>query len=525
MQGKGLSLRLSLVALVVVLVFGTLGGFSLARDAFDADYDDCPAATRLDAVDGLTIDRTDEEDEIRISWDALSSASLSSLGPNGYRARLTVIVDGEDARNVALGDTDLVVSDIDFAEDLTVSVAITLSDYVISDIAEADFTSGLPAPRFSSNIWVSGNTVTVITDPAADAAADRAEYAVWRRFVRVSAEDAGAVTPTELTAADTGIKSATDGDRGDAILAISATSVDDHQLGTADEIEARGEAATAARVPAANVVIDGDDRPAEDADGDLRDLGTFYYLGFNNLFDNWYVESGVAQRPRTAKFRVGLQHGASGVNAGDADFENYRIVIEDSSGDLLGYQAETVSASGTYGSNKIVFSTGTDGTPFLTGDVVGLSTDNFTNIRLSNRVTDNGAVSPYFAKTYEGGARPAGMRTDLTYGNVGLVNAKTNTFPEAGVLYADSPVEFFDFPRDIFETDGSYTIKAWAEDDDGTRISPQASIVLGAAEREPARGAEAGVGPYVNGIRSFSATAEANLGNTLTVYGFSIQDE
>ena len=116
MQGKGLSLRLSLVALVVVLVFGTLGGFSLARDAFDADYNDCPATTRLDAVDGLTIDRTDEDDEIRISWDSLDSADLSGLGPNGYKARLTVIVDGEDARNVALGDTDLVIDDIDFAE-------------------------------------------------------------------------------------------------------------------------------------------------------------------------------------------------------------------------------------------------------------------------------------------------------------------------------------------------------------------------------------------------------------------------
>ena len=159
MQGKGLSLRLSLVALVVVLVFGTLGGFSLARDAFDADYDDCPKATRLGAIDGLTIDRTDEEDEIRISWDSLDTADLSSLGPNGYKARLTVIVDGEDARNVALGDTALVVSDIDFAEDLTVSVAVTLGDYVISDIAEADFTSGLPAPRFTSDIRVSGESI------------------------------------------------------------------------------------------------------------------------------------------------------------------------------------------------------------------------------------------------------------------------------------------------------------------------------------------------------------------------------
>ena len=97
------------------------------------------------------------------------------------------------------------------------------------------------------------------------------------------------------------------------------------------------------------------------------------------------------------------------------------------------------------------------------------------------------------------------MRTDLTYGNVGLVNAGTDTFPEADVLYADAPVEFFDFPRDIFETDGSYTIKAWAEDDDGTRISPQASIVLGAAERESASGILAGVGAYASGIRSFSA--------------------
>ena len=220
----------------MVLVFGTLGGFSLARDAFDADYDDCPAATRLDAVDGLTIDRTDEEDEIRISWDALSSASLSSLGPNGYRARLTVIVDGEDARNVALGDTDLVVSDIDFAEDLTVSVAITLGDYVISDIAEADFTSGLPAPKFSSNVWVSGNAVTVDTDEAADAAADRAEYALWRRTVRVNNGDdiTNGIDQSDLDSADGNIKIADQRDA--AIDAIDADTEDGAQLGTAAEI-------------------------------------------------------------------------------------------------------------------------------------------------------------------------------------------------------------------------------------------------------------------------------------------------
>ncbi len=87
---------------------------------------------------------------------------------------------------------------------------------------------------------------------------------------------------------------------------------------------------------------------------------------------------GVKQRPSRPKFRVGLGHGSAGVNAGDADFENYRIVIEDSSGDLLGYQAETVSAGGTYGSNnKIVFAEPmTADIPFLTGRIpVGVPRD------------------------------------------------------------------------------------------------------------------------------------------------------
>ena len=162
MQGKGKSLRLGLLGLVVVLVLSAVGGLSLAKDAFDGnDYDDCPAATRLDAVDGLAVDRTDEEDEIRISWDALSGTALSSLGPNGYRARLTVIVEGsgpDEKNNVALGDTSLVVDGVDFAKDLTISVAITLGDFVISDIAEKDFTSGMPAPAFLTTLKVAAVT-------------------------------------------------------------------------------------------------------------------------------------------------------------------------------------------------------------------------------------------------------------------------------------------------------------------------------------------------------------------------------
>ena len=62
------------------------------------------------------------------------------------------------------------------------------------------------------------------------------------------------------------------------------------------------------------------------------------------------------------------------------------------------------------------------------------------------------------------------------------MNAGNDVFPVETTVYADAPVEYFDFPSNVFESDGQYTIKAWAEDDDGTRISPQASIVISSRE-------------------------------------------
>ena len=458
MQGKGISLRLGLLALVVVLVLSAVGSLSLAKDAFDGnDYDDCPAATRLDAVDGLAVDRTDEEDEIRISWDALSDAALSSLGANGYKARLTIIVEGSDddiKNNVALGDTNLVVDDVTFTTDLTISVAITLGDFVISDIAEKDFTSGMPAPSFSTPLIEAGNT---------------------------EGYTAGSHTQK------------------------------------------------------------------------------FYYLGFNDLFDNWFVgrrptveeeDLAFSTSPATAKFRVGLAHGEGNAKPGDADFENYRIVIEDSSGDLLGYQAQTVGASATYGDNKIVFG-GAIATPLLAADltttvegqpdadppVAGTVTyKRFSNIRLSNQVTgDSGALSPYYAAEIAGEGVDGDGIAAPDEGRLGLSYANVAEAPIDGALYVEPPVEYFDFPNDVFEDDGRYVIKAWAEDDDGTRISPVASIEISAREGDPVtpsryegyvvtRDADSGAVTEVADARSWSDSADTTE-LRLNVHGFSIQDE
>ena len=103
------------------------------------------------------------------------------------------------------------------------------------------------------------------------------------------------------------------------------------------------------------------------------------------------------------------------------------------------------------------------------------------------------------------------------------MNAGNDVFPIANAVYADAPVEYFDFPSNVFESDGQYTIKAWAEDDDGTRISPQASIVISSREGQGISDAR-----YLgyNGLtRSWGVAVGGTDTGALTVYGFSIEDE
>ena len=119
MQGKGFKLRPDLWVLALVLFLGAVASLSLADDAFDEDYLDCPSGIRLDAVSGLAIDRTDDGDELRVSWEALDTVALvSRLGPNGHLAKFTVIVEngGVQSMNVALGETTLLVEGIEFTK-------------------------------------------------------------------------------------------------------------------------------------------------------------------------------------------------------------------------------------------------------------------------------------------------------------------------------------------------------------------------------------------------------------------------
>ena len=87
------------------------------------------------------------------------------------------------------------------------------------------------------------------------------------------------------------------------------------------------------------------------------------------------------------------------------------------------------------------------------------------------------------------------------------------------MLIAEPPVEYFDFPADVFEADGNYTIKAWAENGDGDRISAIASITINSQESN--KKSDSDYMGYVAGQREWT---DATGTTTLQLYGFTIRE-
>ena len=264
--------------------------------------------------------------------------------------------------------------------------------------------------------------------------------------------------------------------------------------------------------------VDADRASVHEASGAAS---TFYYLGFNHSFDNWYADpenrrTFNLRHPRTPKFRIGLRHGSDDPDADPdaADFDHFRIRIADSSGDdVLGFDAATVADS--------VY----DGRVLVLGNVQDESTSNpwlvdeseaphFATIKRSNRV--EAPVEAYYGSAAAFWRRYLDPALDVdTYGaqvknraprlhsrdsrdkeealefklsshnllrmrNIGGFGATPRNQRQ---LFALPPVEIYDMAPDAFGKDGRYTFASWAEDSDGHQISPKASITLNIRER------------------------------------------
>ncbi len=70
------------------------GGVLGAGDVFDAEYTDCPGATRLAALTGLAVTPTTEADVLEVSWQGLTESQIADLGTLRHRSGIAAIVEG-----------------------------------------------------------------------------------------------------------------------------------------------------------------------------------------------------------------------------------------------------------------------------------------------------------------------------------------------------------------------------------------------------------------------------------------------
>ena len=158
------ALRVCAVLVLAAWLLGLNSQGAWGRDAFDADYTDCPAAVRLPAVAGLTVTRRDDADKIRIAWRPFGPDQIAALGDTlRYRTQMTFIVEGRghDPRteSASLGANELIVDNLPLTTQLTVSAALTDGSHVMSHIATATFGSSMAAPHFYTPFYTAPREV------------------------------------------------------------------------------------------------------------------------------------------------------------------------------------------------------------------------------------------------------------------------------------------------------------------------------------------------------------------------------
>ena len=221
-----------------------------------------------------------------------------------------------------------------------------------------------------------------------------------------------------------------------------------------------------------------DDATTDDNEETLRATGgTMYYVGYNENFGNYKADTySFHTRPETARFNIGLAHSASesSDDRDDVDFDSYVLRITDEDGDAIGDDVTSKPTDYSDTANRLVFGTLTE---------IPTVSVKFQNVRL-----DDGALAAVFDGGTEPASRNAADDADGTYAGgaeTGVTFAPTGSglsyiAPAAGtadnVLFAKVPDEHRLYSVDALSSDVTYTITAWAINDDDEVISPVATL-------------------------------------------------
>lgn len=414
-------LRSALLALLALAVIS--GGSLAAGDLFDDGYKDCPHKTRLrdGQIADLSVNRdSDDEDHVNVAWTATDPATWG-LGSNAYRTSLVVILDDGDPndKSLSLGSKKTTFEGVETGKVVKVQMAIVVDTadgkYLISDILETIINQSLTEPSFSTG---------------------------WRR-----------------------VDVATDDD-DDNDPATTADLFNGFQIST-----------------------------------EAVDAGMMYYIGYNENFANYKAESGLITTPTTPRLRIGLAHSAHETDGerDDVDFEAYIIRIMDEDGDEVGNDVSTFESNygtvrhthtpagstartDTYDRQLVVY--GVDAALTFNADgTVGTPGYALSNVR----IVEGGNITVAMhnsSAVARGTGIPNPNTVPLSLIRVASLTDHQDTAtpdtdiaaPAVGTVYAAPPDEHRDFAMTVFDSDTSYTIQAWAVNEDDEVISPIATL-------------------------------------------------
>jgi len=404
-------------ALPALLALALLSGGSLAAgDLFDDDYADCPHRTRMrdGEIADLTVARDAEEADEVNVAWAATDPATWGLGPNAYSTRLVVILDDNDGDDPVTKTLSLGTRKTTF-EGVAKGREVTVQLAIVVDTAEGDY---------------------LISD-------------ILEQRVNQS------LTAPSFSA-DWIIKG-----RHDCFGTNFARLVD---------------------IP-------------------YPELGSLYYIGYNENFANYRAGTAVYNhRPETPRLRIGLAHGGEDDGArDDVKFDTYLLRLVDEDGDVVPEGDDVATMATDYGqefyapfSPSPTCSSGRyDRVLVLDLDYTNTGITSHLNTLASDRaaLVARGPVSN--VRINDGGtiAKPMYQTVGRLYWNLGgarsdgvhpytRIVAHAAEIPGGGDVYVLPPDRHRDFPVDTLTSDRTYTIEAWAVNEEREVISPRTTLKI-----------------------------------------------
>ncbi len=427
---KSTILRIGLLALAAVLALTGLVGTALAAgDLFDNAYQDCPTKTRLrdGQIADLALARdAEDENKVNVSWAATDPATWG-LGPNAYSTSLVVILDdGGDlaTKTLSLGSRKATFEEVATGTEVTVQMAIVV------DTAEGDYLiSDILETSINQSLTAPSFSTGWIIEGAHPAFGAAFAYLV--------------------------------------------------------------------------------DIPLEDL---ASDIGRMYYIGYNANFGNYRAGANltIPTEPSTPRLRIGLAHGGEDDDGrDDVKFDAYLIRLIDEDGDVVpegddvrtmesdygqSFESATVAnfTDGNYDNHLVLKLEYGSAYSFLpvTNQPQQSAANRATGAAnratlvshgplVNVRISDGGSIAPALYQN------PSLQWETEAISPLSKVVALAVAVPNGGEVYALAPDAHRDFPIDTLASDRTYTIEAWAVNEDQEVISPKATLKVRPSEQAP----------------------------------------